>query len=73
MTKTKEETLCTLLDIVFESAQEPDWAAVLTECYYSNHSGEWLLTEVFKLLWLCAEDQAAFDTEIWRLVNGNPQ
>jgi hypothetical protein len=69
--KTKEETLCVLLDIVFESAHEPDWAAVLSECYFSGH-GEWLLTEVFKLLWLCNEDQAAFDEAIWRLTNGNP-
>jgi len=69
--KNREEELCALLDLVFESAQEPDWAAV-RELAYDSWNTSWLMTEMFRLLWLCAEDQAAFDEAIWRLTNGNP-
>ena len=68
--KTKEEELCILLDVVFDSAEEPDWAAVQEYCYISQHYS-WLMTELFRLMWLCAEDQAAFDEAIWRLTNGD--
>lgn len=66
--KTKFEELTTLLDVVFDSAEEPDWSAVQEFCFISQHS-TWLMTEMFKLLWLCAQDGAAFDEEIWRLTN----
>lgn len=69
--KTKQEELCELLDIVFESAQEPDWSVVREICYDSWNTS-WLMTELFKLMWLCAEDQAAFDEAIWRHTNGTP-
>lgn len=67
--KNRQEELCELLDIVFDSAQEPDWAVVREYAYNSWHRS-WLITELFRLMWLCAEDQAAFDEEIWRLTNG---
>ena len=66
--KIREQELCALLDFVFDSAQEPDWAAVQEYCYYSQNSS-WLMTELLKALWLCNEDQAAFDEYIWRLTN----
>lgn len=65
--KTEEQELCELLDIVFESAEEPDWAYVQEYCYIRRSS--WLMAELLKLMWLCNEDQAAFDEEIWRLTN----
>jgi hypothetical protein len=67
--KTRQEELCELLDIVFDSAQEPDWAVVREKCYDSWNTS-WLMTKMFRLMWLCAEDQAAFDEEVWRLTNG---
>lgn len=72
--KTKEETLCVLLDMVFESSQEPDWAAIQTYSFVGRPwtTSAWLMTELLKLMWLCNEDQAAFDEAIWRLTNGNP-
>lgn len=66
--KTREQELVDLLDLVFDSAQEPDWAAV-RERAYDSWNTSWLMTEMFKLLWLCAQDGAAFDEEIWRLTN----
>lgn len=57
-----------LLDYVFESAEQPDWAVVREYCFMSKNSS-WLMTELLKLMWLCNEDQAAFDEEIWRLTN----
>ncbi len=66
--KTRNEDLCKLLDIVFESAEEPDWSAVQELAYSSVHSS-WLITEVFRLTFLCAQDQAAFDEAIWLLTN----
>lgn len=66
--KTKEQELCALLDVVFDSADEPDWAAVQETCYLSKRK-TWLMDQLFRLMWLCAQDQAAFDEEIWRLTN----
>lgn len=66
--KTKEQELCELLDFVFESAQEPDWAHVL-ELAYRSQNYLWVTNELMKLLWLCAQDQAAFDEAIWVLLN----
>jgi hypothetical protein len=66
--KTKEQELTELLDVVFESGQEPDWAFVRERCYDSWNTS-WLMTKLFRLMWLCSEDQAAFDEEIWRLMN----
>lgn len=68
--KTREEELCALLDIVFDSGREPDWAAVRTQAYQSVYF-HWLMSELLKLMWLCCEDQAAFDEAIWRLTNGS--
>ena len=69
--KTREEELCVLLDMVFDSAQEPDRAKIQLYCFIGRTqlSSAWLVTELLKLLWLSNEDQAAFDTEIWRIVN----
>ena len=67
--KTKEQELCELLDFVFESAQEPDWAVVQDNCYLSRYYGTWLMKELLRLMWLCNEDQAAFDEAIWVLTN----
>jgi hypothetical protein len=67
--KTKEQELVALLDIVFDSAAEPDWAFVQENCYLSRYYSTWLLRELLRLMWLCNEDQAAFDEEIWRLTN----
>ena len=67
---TREEELCVLLDMVFDSAQEPDWSVVREKAYESWHR-TWIITEMFRLMWLCAEDQAAFDEAIWRLTNGD--
>ena len=66
--KTKEQELCELLDFVFESAAEPDWAYVLERAYRSNNY-LWVTNELLKLLWLCSQDQAAFDEAIWVLTN----
>ena len=66
--KTREQELCALLDLVFDSGHEPDWAAV-RELAYDSWNTSWLMTEMFRLMWLCSEDQAAFDEEIWRLTN----
>lgn len=66
--KTKEQELCALLDVVFDSAQEPDWAHV-QELAWRTHNGSWLMTQLFKLMWLCAQDVSAFDEEVWRLTN----
>jgi hypothetical protein len=66
--KTKEQELGSLLDLVFDSAEEPDWAAVQEQAYLSANR-TWLITELFRLMWLCSEDGAAFDEEIWRLTN----
>jgi hypothetical protein len=68
--KTKEEELCALLDIVFESAERPDFAAVRELAFRSQHSS-WLITELLKAIWLCADDEAAFDEYIWLMTNGN--
>lgn len=69
--KTKEQELCALLDIVFESAERPDFAAVRELAYASKHSS-WLITELLKAMWLCADDPAAFDEYVWRVTNGAP-
>jgi hypothetical protein len=66
--KNKNQELCELLDLVFDSAQEPDWS-VVREKAYDSWNTSWLMTEMFKLLWLSNEDQAAFDEAIWRLTN----
>ena len=66
--KTKEQELCELLDFVFESAQEPDWAYVL-ELAYRSQNYLWVTNELMKLLWLASQDQAAFDEAIWVLTN----
>ena len=66
--KTKNEELCELLDIVFDSAEEPDWAAVREQAF-TGHNFSWLITELLRLMWLCAEDQSAFDEAIWLLTN----
>lgn len=66
--QTKEQELLTLLDAVYDSAREPDWSAVQEYAYMSTHHS-WLITRLFQLIWLCSEDQAAFDEEIWRLTN----
>lgn len=66
--KTKEQELVELLDYVFDGHHETDWAVVQEKSYLSAHSS-WLLKELFRLLALCADDQAAFDEEIWRLTN----
>ena len=65
--KAKKE-LCELLDLVFDSAQEPDWS-VVREKAYDSWNTSWLMTELLKALWLCNEDQAAFDEYIWRVTN----
>lgn len=65
---TKERELITLLDYVFDSAKQPDFAYV-RELAYMSDNPSWLMTELLRLLWLCSEDQAAFDEEIWRLTN----
>lgn len=66
---TREEELTALLDYVFESAEQPDWSVVQEYCYNMSDNSTWLMTQLFKLMWLCSEDQAAFDEEIWRLTN----
>lgn len=66
--KTKEQELCDLLDLVFESAERPDFAAV-RELAYTNYYGSWLITELLKIMWLCHEDPAAFDEYVWRILN----
>lgn len=66
---TREDELIALLDYVFESAEQPDWAVVQEYCYTMTHNGTWIMTQMLKLMWLCSEDQAAFDEEIWRLTN----
>ena len=65
--KTEQQELCELLDVVFDSAEEPDWAFVQEYCWIRRSS--WLMKELLRLMWLCSEDQAAFDEEIWRLTN----
>lgn len=57
--------------MVFESAEEPDWAAIQTYCFLGRPwaTSAMLMTELLKLMWLCSEDQAAFDEAIWRLTN----
>lgn len=67
----RREELCKLLDMVFESAEEPDWAAIQTYCFLGRPwaTSAMLMTELLKLMWLCSEDQAAFDEAIWRLTN----
>jgi hypothetical protein len=66
--KTKTRELCALLDYVFESAQEPDFAYV-QELAFRCSNPLWVMAELLRLMWLCSEDQAAFDEEIWRLTN----
>ena len=66
--KTKEQELVDLLDVVFASGQEPDWSFVREKVFRSRYP-RWLMTELLRLVWLCSEDQAAFDEEIWRLTN----
>lgn len=65
----KEQELCVLLDIVFESAQRPDFA-VVRELAYNSQNSSWLITELLKAMWLCAGDPAAFDEYVWRVTNG---
>lgn len=65
---TRQKELCELLDLVFDSSREPDWSAVREKAWDSWHTS-WLMTELLRLMWLCSEDQAAFDEEIWRLTN----
>jgi hypothetical protein len=66
--KTKQEELVALLDHVFDSAEEPNWVGIILYCDLSDDK-DWLLSEFMRLLWLCSEDQAAFDEEIWRITN----
>ena len=66
--KTKEQELVELLDYVFDAKQETDWSVVREKAYLSYHSS-WIMQELFRLLLLCSDDQAAFDEEIWRLTN----
>jgi hypothetical protein len=58
--KTKNQELCALFDLVFESAERPDFAAVRELAYRSKHSS-WLITELLKAMWLYGEDPSAFD------------
>lgn len=69
--KTKNEELCELLDYVFDSREAPDFAYLRELAFRSEHS-RWLIAELLRALWLCAEDQAAFDEYVWRVTNGNP-
>jgi len=66
--KTKEEELCALFDLVFDSAERPDFAAVRELAYLSEHSS-WLITELLKAMWLCSADPAAFDEYVWSITN----
>lgn len=69
--KTKEQELVVLLDLMFDSAQEPDWGKIQSYCFIGRTwtTSAWLMTELLKLMWLCNEDQAAFDEAVWRLTN----
>lgn len=67
--KTREQELSELLDIVFECAERPDFAAVREMAFNCNH-WSWVITELLKVMWLCGSDPAAFDEYIWRLTNG---
>jgi hypothetical protein len=64
--KTKEQELCELLDIVFESAERPDFA-VVREVAYNSQNSSWLITELLKALWLYGEDESAFQEYVWRM------
>ena len=66
--KTKEQELCALFDLVFESAERPDFAAVRELAYTSQHSS-WLITELLKAVWLNGSDPAAFDEYVWAVLN----
>ena len=66
--KTKEQDLVALLDIVFESAKETDWWFIVRFCELHDDGG-WIMKQLLHLLWLSAEDEAAFNEEIWRLTN----
>ena len=66
--KTKEQELCELLDVVFESGQRPDFA-VVREMAFLCRQRSWVITELLKIMWLCPEDPSAFDETIWRLTN----
>lgn len=66
--KTREQELVALLDVVFESAEEPDWSYVEEVCFRSHYTA-YVMCELIRLMWLCSEDGAAFDEEIWRLTN----
>lgn len=66
--KTKNEELCALFDLVFESAERPDFAAVREQAYVSQHSS-WLITELLKAMWLHGADPAAFDEYVWSVLN----
>lgn len=55
-----------ILDIIYsEYPDEPDWAAVQTYVYQCDKPLE-LQVEVLKVMWLYAEDPAAFE-ELIRL------
>lgn len=66
--KTKEQELCALFDLVFESAERPDFAAVRELAYRSQHTS-WLITELLKAMWLNGSDVAAFDEYVWVVLN----
>lgn len=70
--KTREEELVGLLDILFESGQEPNWSKIQLLCFVGRPwaTSAWFMTELLRLMWLANEDQAAFDEAIWRLTNG---
>jgi len=66
--KTKEQELCALFDLVFESAERPDFAAV-RELAYCSQNSSWLITELLKAIWLNGSDPAAFDEYVWAVLN----
>lgn len=66
--KTKEQELCALFDLVFESTERPDFAAVRELAYLSEHSS-WLITELLKAMWLNGSDPSAFDEYVWSILN----
>lgn len=58
--------VCQILDLVYaESPQEPDWAAVKT-LIHTFDNPEQVQLELIRVMWLYAEDPAAFEELIYR-------
>jgi hypothetical protein len=62
-----------ILDLFFErDGHEPDWAAIKTRLFSMTDSHYKVIIGLLRAFWIVYEDQAAFDTLMYRLKEDLP-